>query len=491
MAGLVGELVRSGTTTFEIKSGYGLTVADEARACRIAAEFTDEVTFLGAHVVPEEFRDDRAGYLDLVTGPMLDACAPPARWIDVFCERGAFDAEEARAVLEAGARAGLGPRVHANQLGPGPGVALAVELGAASADHCTHLSDADVEALAGSGTVATLLPGAEFSTRSPYPDARRLLDAGVSVALATDCNPGTSFTTSMPLCIALAVREMRMTVAEALSGGDPRRRPRPAPRRTRPDRRRWAGGPRRPRCPQLRAPGLPSGRGPDRGGVARRAARARWANGPSARRRVEHPWLTTRAGRAPRRGSRPAPTSTGGRAIAPPGRSRWPCWGCRRTRPRSRRLAPTPRRPPSAPRSRGTPPTYPPRISTLADLMLVDLGDQSDPDTPAGERATIEAVRLFPTAPVLALGGDNSITFAVAHGAWADGLITLDAHHDLRDGRSNGSPVRRLVESGLEGRRIVQIGISDFANSALLRRSRPGARDHRDQPRGARAPADG
>jgi imidazolonepropionase len=214
--GLVDELVRSGTTTFEIKSGYGLTVEHEARACRIAAEFTEEVTFLGAHVVPEEYREDRPGYLDLVTGPMLDACAPPARWIDVFCERGAFDTDEARTVLDAGIRAGLGARVHANQLGPGPGVALAVEMGAASADHCTYLTDADIDALAGSGIVATLLPGAEFSTRSPYPDARRLLDAGVPVALATDCNPGTSFTTSMPWCIAMAVREMHMTVAEAL-----------------------------------------------------------------------------------------------------------------------------------------------------------------------------------------------------------------------------------------------------------------------------------
>jgi imidazolonepropionase len=213
---LVAELVGSGTTTFEIKSGYGLTVEQEARACRIAAEFTDEVTFLGAHVVPEEYGEDRTGYLDLVMGPMLDACAPPARWIDVFCDRGAFDADEARAVLEAGMRAGLGTRVHANQLGAGPGVALAVDLGAASADHCTHLTDTDVDALAGSATVATLLPGAEFSTRSPYPDARRLLDAGVSVALATDCNPGSSFTTSMPWCIAMAVREMHMTVAEAL-----------------------------------------------------------------------------------------------------------------------------------------------------------------------------------------------------------------------------------------------------------------------------------
>jgi imidazolonepropionase len=168
--------------------------------------------------VPEEFADDPAGYVALVTGEMLAACAPFARWIDVFCERGAFDAEQARAVLVAGTRRGLLPRVHANQLGPGPGVRLAVELGAASADHCTHLDDADVAALADSAgaTVATLLPGAEFSTRSPYPDARRLLDAGVTVALATDCNPGSSFTTSMGLCVALAVREMGMTPDEAL-----------------------------------------------------------------------------------------------------------------------------------------------------------------------------------------------------------------------------------------------------------------------------------
>ena len=147
---------------------------------------------------------------------MLDVCAPHARWVDVFCERGAFDADQARAVLTAGVAAGLLPRVHANQLGEGPGVQLAVELGAASADHCTFLSDADVEALAGSATVATLLPGVEFSTRSPYPDARRLLEAGATVALATDCNPGSCYSSSMALCVALAVREMRMSPAEAL-----------------------------------------------------------------------------------------------------------------------------------------------------------------------------------------------------------------------------------------------------------------------------------
>lgn len=213
---LVAELLRHGVTTAEVKSGYGLTVADERRAVQVAGEVSDEVTFLGAHVVPAEYADDRAGYLELVTGPMLDACAPSARWVDVFCERGAFDGDEARAVLQAGQARGMGGRVHANQLGPGPGAQLAAELGAASADHCTHLSDADVAALADAGTVATLLPGAEFSTRSPYPDARRLLDAGVTVALATDCNPGTSYTTSLAFCVALAVREMRMTVDEAV-----------------------------------------------------------------------------------------------------------------------------------------------------------------------------------------------------------------------------------------------------------------------------------
>jgi imidazolonepropionase len=215
-ARLVAEMLRQGTTTVEIKSGYGLTVRDEARSLAVARALTEETTFLGAHVVAPELADDPAAYVALVTGPMLEACAPYARWVDAFCERGAFDADQARAVLEAGAARGLGIRLHANQLGPGPGVQLACELGAASADHCTHLSASDVDALASSGTVATLLPGAEFSTRSPYPDARRLLDSGVTVALATDCNPGSSYTSSMPFCLALAVREMHMTPAEAL-----------------------------------------------------------------------------------------------------------------------------------------------------------------------------------------------------------------------------------------------------------------------------------
>ncbi|GLY01260.1 imidazolonepropionase [Actinoplanes sp. NBRC 101535] len=214
---LIGEALRQGTTTIEIKSGYGLNVADEARSLRIAATLTPETTFLGAHVVPAEYRDRPDDYVSLVCGPMLDAVAPYAKWVDVFCERGAFDADQTRAIITAGQARGLGARLHGNQLGPGPGVRLAVELGAASVDHCTHLDDADVDALASSETVATLLPGAEFSTRSPYPDGRRLLDAGITVALATDCNPGSSYTSSMPFCIALAVREMHLTPTEAVA----------------------------------------------------------------------------------------------------------------------------------------------------------------------------------------------------------------------------------------------------------------------------------
>jgi imidazolonepropionase len=217
LARRVAELRVQGTTTIEVKSGYGLTVAEEERALRLAAEVTAETTFLGAHVVPAGTARDE--YVRLVTGHMLAACAPHARWVDVFCEPAsphAFDGDEALAVLTAGRAAGLGLRVHGNQLAPGPGVQLAVELAAASVDHCTHLTAADVDALAGGDTVATLLPGVEFSTRSPYPDARRLLDAGVTVALATDCNPGTCYSSSMPLMIALAVRELGMTPAEAL-----------------------------------------------------------------------------------------------------------------------------------------------------------------------------------------------------------------------------------------------------------------------------------
>jgi imidazolonepropionase len=214
--GLLTEMLAQGTTTVEIKSGYGLDVETETRLVRLAAEVTDEVTFLGAHVVPAEYADRGDAYVDLVVGDMLDACAPHAKWIDVFCETGAFTVAQSRRVLEAGIARGLRPRVHASQLGPGEGVQLAIELGAASVDHGTYLTDADVAALAASDTVLTLLPGVEFSTRQPYPDARRLIDAGVTVALACDTNPGSSFTSSMAFCIAVAVRDMGMTPAEAV-----------------------------------------------------------------------------------------------------------------------------------------------------------------------------------------------------------------------------------------------------------------------------------
>ena len=210
------EMYRSGITTFETKSGYGLNVADELRSVRLAVQHTEDVTFMGAHVVPEEFKNKRDEYVSLVMGEMLESCAPYSRWIDVFCDQGAFDYEESKAILEAGIAQGLLPRIHANQLAQGRGVELAVELGCASADHCTHLSSNDIELLASSNTVATLLPGAEFSTRAEYPDAKRLWDAGVSVALATDCNPGSSYTTSMPFCIAVAVRDMHFTPEQAL-----------------------------------------------------------------------------------------------------------------------------------------------------------------------------------------------------------------------------------------------------------------------------------
>jgi imidazolonepropionase len=211
------EALRAGITHIEIKSGYGLDVETEQRCCEVAAELTDDATFLGAHVVPAEYEGRADEYVELVTGPMLGACAPHAKWIDVFCEEGAFDEEQSRRVLHAGREAGLGLRVHGNQLGPGAGVKLAVEEGAASVDHCTYLSDADVEMLAASETVATFLPATDFSTRQPYPDARRVIDAGGRVAIATNTNPGSSYTTSMGFCLALAVRDMGMTMEEALA----------------------------------------------------------------------------------------------------------------------------------------------------------------------------------------------------------------------------------------------------------------------------------
>ena len=223
----LAEVQRAGTTTVEIKSGYGLSVESEAETTSLAAEVTSETTFMGAHVVPAEYLGRTDEYVDLVRGPMLEAVLPHVRWIDAFCETGAFDVNQSRAVLEAGRAAGLGLRLHANQLGHGPGVRLGVEMGCASVDHCTYLSDDDIDALAASDNVATFLPAADFSTRQPYPDARRVIDAGVTVAIASNCNPGSSYTTSISFCIALAVRDMNMNmnmnideaIAAATTGG--------------------------------------------------------------------------------------------------------------------------------------------------------------------------------------------------------------------------------------------------------------------------------
>ena len=215
---LTAEYLRAGTTTVETKSGYGQDPESELRSVRVAGRVADEVTLLAAHVAPPEFQDDVEGYVRLAVERIIPECAPHARWIDVFCEQGAFDEDQSRRILTAGVEHGLTPRVHGNQLHEGPGVQLAVELGAASVDHVVHVTEEDIEALAASETVATLLPGADFSTRNAYPPARRLLDAGATVALGADCNPGTSFTTSLPFCIALAVRDLHMTPDEAVWG---------------------------------------------------------------------------------------------------------------------------------------------------------------------------------------------------------------------------------------------------------------------------------
>ena len=213
---LMQEARATGTTTIEIKTGYGLTPEYESAHLDLAATLTDEATFLGAHLVPGEYEHDRDGYLQILIDVMMPVAAGTARWCDVFCEEGAFSVDESRRILDAARSAGLGLRVHANQLGHSGGAVLACELGAASADHCTHLAPSDVDALAWSSTVATLLPISDFCTRQPYADGRRLIDAGATVALASNCNPGSSYSTSMPLAIALAVRECGLTVDEAL-----------------------------------------------------------------------------------------------------------------------------------------------------------------------------------------------------------------------------------------------------------------------------------
>src|SRR5699024_7407815 len=243
--GRIAAAVAGGTTTLETQTGYGRTVAHATRAAQLLAALIadgelDEATFLGAHLVPGEFsgRDgapDADDYVDLVSGEMLTAVAPHVRWIDVFCEQGAFDPEQSQRVLRAGAAAGLGLRVHGNQLGRSGGVALATELGAASVDHVNHLDAADVEALAATAsratrpgdrpgrlavdagpTVATALPACDLSTRAPLAPARELLDAGAAVAIASNCNPGTSYTSAMSFCVTTAVLQMHLTLAEAI-----------------------------------------------------------------------------------------------------------------------------------------------------------------------------------------------------------------------------------------------------------------------------------
>lgn len=212
----MNEYLRQGTTTVEVKSGYGQSAASEVQGVKVAATCTDEVTLLAAHVAPEEYAGRQDEYVQMAIDEMIPLAAHYAKWIDVFCEKGAFTEEQSRAILTAGVQHGLVPRVHGNQLTYGSGVQLAVEFDAASVDHVVYLFDADVDALANSSTVATVLPGADFSTRNDYPNARRLLDAGVTVALGADCNPGTSFTTSIPFCIAIAVRDLKMSPDEAV-----------------------------------------------------------------------------------------------------------------------------------------------------------------------------------------------------------------------------------------------------------------------------------
>ncbi|MGI9131980.1 MAG: imidazolonepropionase [Candidatus Nanopelagicaceae bacterium] len=212
---LINRANSTGTTTIEIKSGYGLDVETESKILRVAQEFTKETTFLGAHVIPQEFSSNRSDYIDLVKNEMLEACAPYAKWIDVFCDESAFTVDEAREIITSGLNKGLKGRIHGNQIADSGGADLAAELKLASVDHCTHVSDKSIENLAAAKVVATLLPGAEFFTKSKYPDAKRYLDAGVTVALATDCNPGSSFITSMPVVMSFAIREMNLTPEQA------------------------------------------------------------------------------------------------------------------------------------------------------------------------------------------------------------------------------------------------------------------------------------
>ena len=213
---LIAEMHENGITHYEIKTGYGLTLQDEIRALKIAREFTEDVTLMAAHVVPKEFENNRSEYVDLIINEMLPASVGIAKWVDVFCESGAFFIDESKRILMAAKQLGFGLKIHANQLGQAETLQLAAELSVTSADHCTYLENNDIAALIEKDVVATLLPATEFSTNSPYPDAQKLITAGAKVAIATNCNPGSSFTTSMPFCIAVAVREMNFTTEQAI-----------------------------------------------------------------------------------------------------------------------------------------------------------------------------------------------------------------------------------------------------------------------------------
>ena len=213
---LLGKCKSQGTTTIEIKSGYGLNLESEVKILQVAQSFTEETTFLGAHVIPAEYENNRDGYINLVKGEMLNAVLPHAKWIDVFCDQGAFTVDETREILKTGIAKGLLGRIHGNQLGDTGGAELAIELNLASVDHATVVSEKTIEALANSEVVTTFLPGAEFFTKSNYPNVKRYFELGAKVALATDCNPGSSFLTSMPVVMSLAIREMGFTPDQAL-----------------------------------------------------------------------------------------------------------------------------------------------------------------------------------------------------------------------------------------------------------------------------------
>jgi imidazolonepropionase len=215
-------MIRSGTTTIEVKSGYGLDLETELRLLRVANRLGDtlpitvKITFLGAHSIPPEFANDRTGYIDLVVETMLPEVAPFADYCDVFVEEGAFTVDEARKIFAVATEFGLGARVHAEQLSRFGGARLAAEIGAVSADHLDYATMEDAQALAAAGTSAVLVPGASYTLRSDQAPGQMLIEAGCNIALATDCNPGTSYFEAISPIISLAVVQMGLTVDQAI-----------------------------------------------------------------------------------------------------------------------------------------------------------------------------------------------------------------------------------------------------------------------------------